>query len=78
MPNERLEIEGGLEECYRKSHTLELWERSADYFGNRSPSFFTKMDDGRAIGGANGSYGVNGHFADQASRFWDFHLLMLF
>ncbi len=23
-------IEGGLEECYRKSHTLELWERSAD------------------------------------------------
>ena len=32
MPNGSLEIAGVLEDCYRKSHTLELWERSADFF----------------------------------------------
>ena len=32
MPNGRLEIEGGLEECYRKSHTLDAQERSADFW----------------------------------------------
>ena len=30
MPNGRLEIGGGLEECYRKSHTLDAQERSVD------------------------------------------------
>ena len=31
-PNGRLGIHGGLEECCRKSHTLELWKRSADFW----------------------------------------------